>query len=50
MDEFFVTIAISVSFISSEAIRNLYVKLYMNLCVVDLCLRALTIIVNYRNY
>ena len=45
----FVTIAISVTFISNETIGKLYVKLYVNLCVVDLCLRAQTT-VNYRNY
>ena len=39
-----VHIAISVTFISNEAIRNLYVKLYVKLCAVDLCLRTLTIL------
>ena len=45
----FVTIAISVTFISNETIGKLSVKLYVNLCVVDLRLRAQTI-VDYRNY
>ena len=38
----------SVTFISNipnEAIKNVYVKLYVNLCVMELRLRALT-----RNY
>ena len=37
------------TFISNETIGKLYVKLYVNLCVVDLRLRAQTI-VNYKNY
>ena len=41
----FVTTAISMTFISNEAIRNLY----ENLCVVDFRLLALTM-VNHRNY
>ena len=49
MGEVFVNIVISVTFISKEKIRNLYLKLYINFCAFDLHLRALTI-VNYRNY
>ena len=47
----FVTIAMSVTFISNipnEAIKNVYVKLYVNLSVMELRLRALTR--NYWNY
>ena len=38
---------ISVTFISYEAIRNSYIKLYVNLCVDD---HSAPTMVNYRNY